>query len=108
MSRIKHNELFQHVSGFLKTRGIELSAGAYAERIRAGCAILTDAVNMTQAAVEKAKTGVDARLDQVRQAIHEKTAPKPAAGKTKASRARTTRTAPPKARKKAPPARKAK
>ena len=77
MKRIKKNELFRHFGSFLKSKGIELSEGAYAERVQKGCNLLTDAVNLSQSGLERAKTEAEKKLDQMRQLIHEKTAPKP-------------------------------
>jgi len=77
MSVINEQEMFQNVSDFLKSKGIELKEGSYARRIEQGCRLLTKAVNTTDKVVEKAKVEMDAGLDRVRQKIHEKTAPKP-------------------------------
>ncbi len=78
MSAIKQEELFQHLSGFLRSRGIELQEGAYTRRIQQGCRIVTEAANLSQRAMQKTKAEVDKRLEQVRQVIHEKTAPRTA------------------------------
>jgi hypothetical protein len=86
MSDIKKEELFGNLKSFLKTKGIDVQDGAYAEGIRKGCEILTDTVNMSQRAFDKAKDAVGKGLDEVRQTVHEKTAPK---AKT-ASATRTT------------------
>lgn len=85
MKEIKPDELFANLTSFLKGKGIELTGGSYSGRIRQGCDLLTDAVNLTQAGLAKAKAGIDEKLDRMRQLIHEKTAPKPppAAGTTK-------------------------
>jgi hypothetical protein len=77
MKPIDKDELFQNISGFLKTKGIELTDGSYANGIQKSCSLLADAINLGQQGFERAKTEVDKRLDQVRQVIHEKTAPKP-------------------------------
>jgi hypothetical protein len=77
MKRIDKQEFYEHLCGFLKDKGILLQEGSYTQRIQQGCSILVDTINLTQQAVEKAKTEVDSKLDQVRQTIHEKTAPKP-------------------------------
>lgn len=100
MKTIQPGELFQHLSGFLSTRGIELKEGAYAKRIEQGCHVLTKAINVSQAGLEKAKTETGKKLDQVRQVIHEKTSPKvpPAAPASAAKPARKPR------KKAAPPA----
>ena len=77
MKTIKQNELFKSLSDFLKVKGIELKDGAYAQRIRRACNLLGDTVNATQRTARKAKDEVDKKLDQLRQSIHEATAPKP-------------------------------
>ena len=87
MKTIKKGELFRNLSGFLTTKGIELKDGVYVNRINHACGLLTDAINGTQKTVGRAKVEVDKKLDQLRQTIHEATAPKqnPAAtGKQKA------------------------
>jgi hypothetical protein len=77
MTPIDKNELYDHLSGFLKNKGIELKAGSYSNSIQKGCSILADAINLSQKGIERAKTEIDEKLDRMRQVIHEKTAPKP-------------------------------
>jgi hypothetical protein len=77
MSKIKKEELFGNLKDFLKSKGIELQQGSYTERIRQGCGLLADSVNLSQDAVHRAKEAVDKSFDQLRQVIHEKTAPRP-------------------------------
>ena len=77
MKQIEKDEIYEHLSQFLKSRGIEMKDGGYAQQIQKGCSFLTDAVNLTQQGFERAKTEMDKRLDQMRQVIHERTAPKP-------------------------------
>lgn len=77
MNQINQAELYEHLSGFLKAKGIELKRGSYTQRIQRGCTLLSDAINLSQKGLERAKAGVDKKLDQMRQVIHEKTAPKP-------------------------------
>ena len=77
MKTIKKDELFQSLGDFLKLKGVELKGGAYAQRIRQGCDLLTDAINGTQKTVKRTKVKVDEKLDQLRQSIHKATAPKP-------------------------------
>ena len=84
MSDIKKEEMFGNLKGFLKSKGIEIQDGSYANGIRKGCDILTDTVNMSQRAFDRAKVAVD----KVRQTVHEKTAPRSKA----ASGANQTRT----------------
>lgn len=76
MKPIQKDELYQNLSEFLKGKGVELKEGAYTKGIHAGCSLLADAINLSQAGFERAKAGLDKRLDQVRQVIHEKTAPR--------------------------------
>ena len=79
MKPIEKHEIFEHLSGFLKAKGIEMKDGSYSQGIQKACEILTDTVNLSQKGLEKAKGTLDKNLDRVRQAIHEKTAPKPPA-----------------------------
>ena len=76
MKRIKKGELYRHVDGFLKTKGVELKPGSYTERIQRVCGLLSDVINTSQDGLERAKAETEKRLDKVRQVIHEKTAPK--------------------------------
>jgi hypothetical protein len=76
MKPIEKNELYQHVNEFLKNKGVEVKEGTYAKQLEKSCGLLTDAINLTQKGMERAKTEIEMRLDQVRQAIHEKTAPR--------------------------------
>src|SRR6266581_1850367 len=77
MKPIEQNEIYEHLSQFLKGRGIEMKNGSYAQTIQKSCSLLTDAVNLTQQGMGKAKSEIDKRLDQMREVIHKKTAPKP-------------------------------
>ena len=76
MKKIDQDELFQHLHGFLKSKGIALDSGTYAQRIHQGCNLLADAINATQTTVARAKAEVDMELDQLRRSIHEATAAK--------------------------------
>lgn len=76
MKHIEKEELYAHVSDFLKTRGIELKEGSYTNFIHNGCKVLADAINLSQQGVQRAKSGLDEKLDQMREIIHEKTAPR--------------------------------
>lgn len=76
MKTINKDELFQTLGDFLKLKGVELKDGDYAQRIRQGCNLLTDAINGTQKTVRHARVEVDKKLDQLRQSLHEATAPK--------------------------------
>ena len=77
MKPLSKDELFENLSGFLKAKGIELTDGSYANGIRKSCSILADVINLGQQGLEKAKSGLDQKVHQMRQVIHEKTAPKP-------------------------------
>jgi hypothetical protein len=99
MKPIKKNELFGHLSEFLKSRGIEFKEGAYAQGIQKGCSILTDTINLSQQGLEITKTQIEKQLDGMRQVIHEHTAPKPAPGGKSAQRGKS---APKESAKKAP------
>lgn len=79
MKPIQKDELFLNLSEFLKTKGIELQEGSYTQKIRKSCTLMADAINLSQQGIERAKTGIDRKLDKMRQVIHEKTAPKPPA-----------------------------
>jgi len=76
MKKIDKDELFEHVSQFLKIKGVELQEGSYTRTIQKGCQVLADTVNLSQQAMERAKSGIERKLDQARQVIHEKTAPR--------------------------------
>jgi hypothetical protein len=76
MKTIQKEELFGNLSSFLKTKGVELKEGSYTQAVEKSCGILADVINLTQQGVDRAKTKIDKRLDQMRQVIHEKTAPK--------------------------------
>jgi hypothetical protein len=77
MKTIKKDELYRSLGDFLKTKGVELKDGVYAQRIHRACNLLGDTINATQRTARKAKDEVDRKLDQLRQSIHEATAPKP-------------------------------
>jgi len=77
MNPIQKDELYENISQFLKNKGIDLKEGSYTKGIHAGCSLLADAINLSQTGIERAKTGIEKKLDKVRQVIHEKTAPKP-------------------------------
>ena len=82
MNPIQKDELYENISQFLKAKGIELKEGSYTKGIHAGCSLLADAINLSQTGIERAKTGIENKLDQVRQVIHQKTAPEPPASRT--------------------------
>jgi hypothetical protein len=106
MKTIKQDELFRSLSDFFKGKGIELKDGAYPQRIRRACNLLGDTINATQRTAKKAKVEVDKKLDQLRQTIHEATAPKPTATSTpEPAAAKAPRTGKARPTHKRPPAR---
>ena len=66
-----------------RAKGIELSEGSYAQAIQKSCSLLTDAINLGQDGLERAKNNIDKKLDQVRQVIHKKTAPRPTGARSR-------------------------
>jgi hypothetical protein len=96
MKPIQKDELYAHLSEFLKAKGIEMKDGSYPRGIQAGCSLLADAINLSQRGIKRAKVEIDKNVERMRQVIHEKTAPKPAA-KAGAS-AKATRSPKPAAR----------
>ena len=76
MNQINKEEMFGNLKSFLKSKGIEVQEGAYAQRIRQGCELLTDSINVSQSTLKRAKSAMDQGLDQLRQTIHEQPAPK--------------------------------
>ena len=76
MKPLDKKELYANLNDFLKNKGIELKEGSYSKGIEKSCSLLTDAINLGQQGLERAKTQIDKKLDQMRQVIHEKTAPK--------------------------------
>jgi hypothetical protein len=102
MKPIHRDELYQNLSGFLKSRGIELKDGSYAQGIQRTCSVLADAINLGQKGLGRAKAEIGKKLDQVRQVVHEKTAP---ASPARAA-AQTSARKPPGAKSKRPKTRK--
>jgi hypothetical protein len=89
MKPIQKDEIYEHLSQFLKAKGVEMKDGSYPRGIQAGCSLLADAINLSQKGITRAKVEIDKNLERMRQAIHEKTAPKPASkagGSAKAAR----------------------
>jgi len=94
MKPIQKDELYEHLSQFLKAKGVEMTEGSYPAAIQKGCSFLADVINLSQKGISRAKARVDKNLERMRQVIHEKTAPKPAARKSprrQAARAPTPR-----------------
>ena len=79
MKQIQKDELYEHLSQFLKAKGIEMKDGSYPRGIQAGCSLLADAINLSQRGIKQAQTEITKNLERMRQAIHQKTAPKTAA-----------------------------
>jgi len=79
MNQINKDEMFGNLRNFLKSKGIELQEGSYAEGIRKSCDMLADTVNLSQRGFENAKNAMGKGLDHLRQTIHECTAPRSAA-----------------------------
>jgi len=77
MKQIQKGELYEHLGGFLKSKGIELTEGSYSRKLEQSCGLMTEAINLSQQGLERAKNEIDEKLDRLRQVIHEKTAPKP-------------------------------
>ena len=94
MKTVQKEELYEHLSGFLQAKGIELKDGSYPRGIQAGCSLLADVINLSQQGITCAKKEINKNLERVRQVIHEKTAPK--APSPKARKAAAAR--PPKAK----------
>ena len=92
MKPLEKDELYQHIHGFLKNRGVELKEGGYSQTIQKSCSLLSDAINVGQEGLNRAKVEVDKKLDQLRQVIHEKTAPQ-GSGNAKSSAAGSARSA---------------
>jgi hypothetical protein len=78
MKPIQKDELYEHLSQFLKAKGVEMKDGSYPKAVQKGCSILADAINLSQKGITQAKAQIDKNLERMRQVIHEKTAPKPA------------------------------
>ncbi len=101
MKKIEKEELFGNLKDFLKSKGIDLQDGSYTKRLRRGCGFLTDSINLSQETFGRAKAAVDKHLDQLRQTIHEQTAPrtpppaapppKAASGQTRSAKSSATR-----------------
>jgi hypothetical protein len=76
MKPIEKDELYAHVCQFLKVKGVEMKDGSYPRGIQAGCSLLTDAINLSQKGIKRAKVELDKSVERMRQVIHEKTAAK--------------------------------
>ncbi|HTL15871.1 MAG TPA: hypothetical protein VL793_01470 [Patescibacteria group bacterium] len=75
MKTLQKDELFENLQGFLKAKGVDIKEGSYAQKLQRSCSLLSDAINAGQEGLTRAKAGIDRKLDQLRQVIHEKTAP---------------------------------
>jgi hypothetical protein len=76
MKTLKKDELYDSLQRILTARGIELTDGSFTNRIRQGCELLTDAINSGTRTFDRARTEMDTQIEKMRQAIHEKTAPR--------------------------------
>ena len=76
MKPIRKDELYEHLCQFLKAKGVEMKDGSYPKAVQKGCSFLADAINLSQKGITEAKAQIDKNLERMRQAIHEKTAPK--------------------------------
>ena len=85
MTPLNQDELYHNLRGFLKAKGIDLQDGSYARGIQKSCSLLSDAINLGQQGLGRAKVEIDKKLDQVRQVIHEKTAPQGSSPRSSAS-----------------------
>ncbi len=96
MKTLEKDELYQNLHGFLRTKGLELKPGSYSQKIQKSCALLSDAINVGQQGLTRAKVEFDKKLDQLRQVIHEKTAPAgaPASPRPDTTKQSTTRNRP--------------
>ena len=103
MNPIQKDELYENICQFLKNKGIELKEGSYTKGIHAGCSLLADAINLSQTGLERAKTGIEKKFDQVRQVIHQKTAPpKPPVAAAPNGKPKATASAKPKSKSRSP------
>src|SRR5581483_5671192 len=62
MKPLEKDELYQNVQQFLKNRGVELKQGSYSTGIEKSCALLSDAINLGQQGVNRAKLEFDKKL----------------------------------------------
>lgn len=76
MKKLKKDEIYKNLSAFLQTKGVELKDGSITARIKNGCSILSDTINFAQGNLQKAKAQMDKKLNEMREVIHQKTAPK--------------------------------
>jgi DNA-binding transcriptional MerR regulator len=76
MKKLKPEDLFQHLNGFLKDKGVELAGSKrISQSLRRSCEKITQSINTANQAIRFAKKQVEAKLDQMRDAIHLKTTP---------------------------------
>jgi hypothetical protein len=108
MKTLSKDELYQNLQGFLKAKGVELKEGSYARKIQKSCNLLSEAINTSQKGLTRAKVEIDKKLDQVRQVIHEKTAPPGSSTPPKEDAAPTKQTSGAEAEAKKPQSRKKK
>jgi len=70
MKPIQKEELYAHLSEFLKSKGIEMKDGSYTRGIQAGCSLLADAINLSQSGLKRARAEIDKNVERMRQIIH--------------------------------------
>jgi hypothetical protein len=85
MKPISKDEIYENISSFLRSRGIELKPGSYTHRLQQGCGLLADSINLSQEGYKRAKVEFERNLDRMRQVIHEQTAPKSGAARTEST-----------------------
>ena len=91
MNKIDKDELFRHLSDFWKTKGVELQEGSCTQGIKKGCELLAETVNLSQQALERARAEMEKHLIQMRQIIHEKTAPRTSPSQSRADSSSNSR-----------------
>ena len=64
MRPIQKDELYEHMSQFLKAKGIEMKDGTYPRSVKAGCSLLADAINLSQKSITLAKAEIDRNLER--------------------------------------------
>lgn len=75
MKTLKKGELFRSVKKHLEANGVILEKGEASDKLRAGCALLTAVATKGQSSFQTAKNAVTEQIDNLRQTIHDKTAP---------------------------------
>jgi len=76
MKPIENHETYHHLSLFVKAKCSEMKQTSYSHCVHKSYEIFRDTINLSQRGLERAKVTIDKGINQVRQVIHEKTAPK--------------------------------